>query len=506
MNNSKLKKNIIAGFLGQLIITILGIIVPRIMLTSYGSDVNGLLCTVTQIFTYMALLEAGIGQAARNALYKPIIEGKKEDISYVMSMAQTYYRKITCFYGLGVILLSIVMPMVLKSDVNNSTIFFVVFFEGLAGVLSFLGVETPVTMLIADGRGYVNTIIDVMTRIFIYIFKIVLALLGCSIVYLQLGCLFITIVKVFVYQWYFKKHYSWIDFKKAPSKARLNDRNSYIITEIAWTIFSSTDMIVLSIFVSTKLSSVYAIYNLIFSNLNILLNAIYNNVNYVLGQTYHENLKKYEKVHDAFMSIFLGTMTILMSVAYLLCIPFVQLYTRGITDINYIYDVLPLLFCLIQILSWSRYVGGNLTGVAGYAKETSRISLIEAMLNIMLSIILVNQFGIVGVLVATVVALPLKIIWCIYISDKKVMCRSYKKTFSILGINYLFFTAVVFVRKIFDWNININEYVSFMIYGVVITIVCSIIGIGLNFLVNPESLQLVKKLLGREKNERGKLV
>ena len=29
------------------------------------------------------------------------------------------------------------------------------------------------------------------------------------------------------------------------------------------------------------------------------------------------------------------------------------------------------MFCLVQILSWSRYVSGNLTGLAGYAKTVS---------------------------------------------------------------------------------------------------------------------------------------
>lgn len=66
MNKKILFQNAITGFGGQLIAIILGLIVPRFFIMSYGSDANGLLSTITQIFTYMALLEAGIGQAARN--------------------------------------------------------------------------------------------------------------------------------------------------------------------------------------------------------------------------------------------------------------------------------------------------------------------------------------------------------------------------------------------------------------------------------------------------------
>ena len=56
-------KNIITGFGGQLIAIVLGIIVPRIMISSYGSDVNGVISTTAQVFSYLALLEAGIGQS-----------------------------------------------------------------------------------------------------------------------------------------------------------------------------------------------------------------------------------------------------------------------------------------------------------------------------------------------------------------------------------------------------------------------------------------------------------
>ena len=52
--------NLTVGVVTQLIVIALGLIVPRIVLVNYGSDTNGLINTIGQIFTYMALLEAGI--------------------------------------------------------------------------------------------------------------------------------------------------------------------------------------------------------------------------------------------------------------------------------------------------------------------------------------------------------------------------------------------------------------------------------------------------------------
>ena len=55
-------------------------------------------------------------------------------------------------------------PIIIKTDIDSFTVFLVVLFEGLAGVISFYFVETPSTILMADGRGYVNSTISVVNK------------------------------------------------------------------------------------------------------------------------------------------------------------------------------------------------------------------------------------------------------------------------------------------------------------------------------------------------------
>lgn len=493
MDKLKFARNIVTGFVGQFIIIILGLIIPRLFIDSYGSDLNGLISTIGQIFAYMALLEAGIGAASQNALYKPIQEDNKTEISEIISVTKEYFKKFTFLYAVGVILLALGLPFLLKTNVDHMVIFLIVLLEGMSGVISFYFVETTVIFLNVDGKSYVNNTINLANKIIGYIVKIVMAVLGINIVILQLAYFLIIVAKVIFYEIYFRKNYSWVRFKSQNKKLKLKDRNSYILTEVCWTIFSSTDMIVLSMFVSTQLSSVYAIYNMIFTNITLLVNAVYMSIVYVLGYTYHESIEKYSRIHDSFNTIFIGLMTVLMSVCYVLTIPFVELYTRGVSDINYLYTSLPIMFCLIQLISWSRYVSGNLTGIAGYAKQTSYVSLIEALTNLILSIIFVKKLGIVGVTLATVIALPVKVVWCTYVADKKVMHRSYWKSISIIGINFLFFIGVILVFKIYQPTIN--SYGQFFIWGVLLTIVFSIIGMGLNFLVNKDCWNVVRRYI-----------
>lgn len=496
MQKSRVLKNLIVSFGSKILTIALGFIVPRIVLMNYGSDVNGIINSITQIFSYMSLLEAGIALATRDMLYKPIVEKDQDGISYVASVSKAYFKKFTIGYALAVVLLAVIIPITWKSSVDKSIIFSLVFFEGMSGVLSFLFTQTESAILRADGKDYVFSGVTALKTTLGQLGKIIIISLSIRIDALQMVYCFITIVQIAIYRVYFKKHYGWINYKAAPKDAKLKNRSAYVTAEIAWVVFSSTDMVVLSTFVSTMISSVYSIYNMVFGSLTTILNTVYNSVVYLLGQTYYESLEKYAKLHDIFMSAFVGIPTILMSVCYVLIIPFIQLYTAGVSDINYIYDYVPLLFCIVQLLSYSSYVTRNLANIGGYAKECGIVAVIEAAVNLILSVVLVQWFGIYGVLLATAAALPLKVIYCAYVSDKKILKRSCKKTVAILGGNYLFFAAVVFAEQYI--SLNIENYFEFIIAGVLTTAVCSAAGILVNVAVNPQCVEIVKIFMKRK--------
>ena len=441
----------------------------------------------------MALLEAGIGQAAKNLLYKPFQEKDKDKISEIYSVAKSYFRRFTLRYAIGVIVIAFILPFILKTNVDALTIIMIVLFEGMSGVVSFYFVETPSIIIGVDGKNYVNNSITLLNRIVGYIVKIVMAALGLNVILLQFVFFLVTIIKVFFYETYFKKNYSWIKFEKISKSIKLQDRNSYIITEITSTVFNSTDMIVLSAFLSTQLSSVYGIYNLVFANLALLLSSVYLSVAYLLGYSYHNNKEKYIQLHDTFNSVFYGAITAIMMVCYFLTIPFVTLYTDGVTDIDYIYESLPLMFCLVQLLSWARFIGGNLIGIAGRVKKAVWINILEAVINITCSIYYVQKLGIVGVLFATVIALIPKAIYCNYVGDKIILNRSCWNTIKILGTNFILFFVVVLIKPYI--HMEINSYLSFGLYGIGLSLLSFTIVMLINALLNPYMTQYVMKVI-----------
>ena len=86
-------KNTLATGLLQIITMISGFIIPKIMLVYFGSEVNGIVTSITQFIAYLTLLEAGLSGATVFSLYKPIAAGDTDAVNRILVAAKNlYYR------------------------------------------------------------------------------------------------------------------------------------------------------------------------------------------------------------------------------------------------------------------------------------------------------------------------------------------------------------------------------------------------------------------------------
>ena len=60
--------NVASALIQQLLVIAFGLILPRLFITGYGSEMNGLLSSVSQAYVYVSLIGGGIGTAALQAL------------------------------------------------------------------------------------------------------------------------------------------------------------------------------------------------------------------------------------------------------------------------------------------------------------------------------------------------------------------------------------------------------------------------------------------------------
>ena len=122
-NNTKIKRNLLSGVIYQVVLIVISFLLPRLYLENFGSEVNGVLSTIKQIFTYMCLLEAGVGLATTQALYKPVAENDYKNASEILSATNTYYLKTGIIYSAIVLLFAVIYSFFIPMSIDSSVVF-----------------------------------------------------------------------------------------------------------------------------------------------------------------------------------------------------------------------------------------------------------------------------------------------------------------------------------------------------------------------------------------------
>ena len=514
-------KNIVFGLISQFVILGIGILLPKLFVENYGSGVNGLFSSMSQIFGYVALLEAGLGAATVQALYNPISSDNREEISSVLSATKIYYNRVSFYYLMCVIALSVLYPFVTKIDDIDVGFFgitspaairisigLVTLLSGLSGVINFYFQATLKQLMIAEGRQYVISNITMIVDVLLSIAKIALVLIGADIVLIQLSYFIIRVLQMVLYTSYYRRHYSWVDFKAKPNFSALRQRNAFLIHQITNLISNSTDVMLLSVFKDFKSASIYAIYNTVISALNTLCSTVNQSLNFILGITYHKDKNRYLRLHDAYNTYFITFIFSIMTVCYMLFEPFIGIYIKD-PDIDYNLPYLPLMFCVIQMLSSTRVISNNLISISGHVPQTMIRSAIQAAINLGLSLILIKPLGIYGVLIGTIVSLLYRTTDTLLYTDLKILKRNPIKSYKPVIINFSTFAVAAWINRFIHLDFSgyektLEAFGHFLIYGLIYSIIIIPAYFIINSLLAPKSFSFVFDIIKRKLNKRKK--
>lgn len=501
MSQSKAKKaklNVIVTFVNQVATLLLGLLIPRLVLTSYGSEVNGLITSVNQIFIYVGLLEAGIGSASLYALYKPFANDDKYEICDVYSATKKYFRKVTVVYSVCVVLIAFIYPLFIDSSLSYTTTMLVILLQGIANVIVFAFSTSCKQVMLADGRNYIVSFIGIAIYIISSVAKIILMNLGYDVVMLQVSHVIINGITACVYNIVAHRLYPWLKTHKSPKMEALSQRNAFVVHEASGVVFNSTDAFVLSTFCNLMIASVYTIYNLVFRSLYVVIESVMSGLYYILGQSYANGDKKnYTMLYDAYESIYMYVSFVLFSVTYVLIVPFVKLYTAGVSDIKYVDYFLPILFAMVQLMSATRMVACRMVMIAGYAKNTQNRGIIESIIKIVFSIILVQFYGIYGVLMSTIFALAYRCNDAIIYTNMKILQRQPWKTYLKVVVNFFAFVLIVAAEYVFRAQLTkfCNGFISFLLLGFVFTIMSAILFLIVIILTDKNAISMMKTFM-----------
>lgn len=111
--------NLITSIVLQIVSIICGLIVPKLIIATYGSNLNGLINSITQFLSYITLLEVGFGPVILSILYKPISNKDKSKIKRILKSSESFFRKISFIFIIYIIILCIIYPVFINSNYDN---------------------------------------------------------------------------------------------------------------------------------------------------------------------------------------------------------------------------------------------------------------------------------------------------------------------------------------------------------------------------------------------------
>lgn len=462
-NRKKVTKNLLFSIIGQILTIAVGLLLPRLYIVNYGSEVNGLLNSLNQFLVYLALFESGIGAVTLQALYAPVAKEDWENINSILSATNVYYKRAGKWYLCALTLLALLFPFTIQSELKYVTIFLSVIFSGIGNVIMFYCQGKYKLLLQAEGKNYIITNLTTIVTILTSISKVLLIINGFDvIIVLAVSCI-IGLIQTIYIAWYIKTKYKKIKLNVKPNYLALKQKNYMLIHQISGMVFQNTDVLLITYFCGLKIVSIYSIYKLIITHIESMLSIFSNAFNFVLGQTFQINKSLYKERIDLFEMIYGVISFSVYSVALNLFVPFVKLYTSGVSDVKYVDYKLAFLFITIALLTVMRTPMLLTINYAGHFKLTTIQTVTEAIINLIISIIMIIFLGIYGALIGTIVALLYRTNDIIIYSNRKILNRSPMKTYKFYIINIL---VIIFIESIFSIiSMEVNNYISLIITG-----------------------------------------
>lgn len=116
MRKRRLIFNMLSSLFYQVATVICGFILPRLILETYGSGVNGLVNSVSQFLHIISFLELGVGAVVQSALYKPLADKNNNKISEILKSATKFFRNIGIVLSIYVAILIVIYPVFLNRE------------------------------------------------------------------------------------------------------------------------------------------------------------------------------------------------------------------------------------------------------------------------------------------------------------------------------------------------------------------------------------------------------
>lgn len=471
-------------------ISLIGLVLTRTIMTAFGSDYNGINSTVNQIVNAIMVLEGGFTLASNVALFSPFSDGDIETVNGILSATNRVFNRV------GLLALSIglvfafIFPFMITSAMPKLEISLLMI-TVLVPACFNLGIVMKYRVLIlTDQREYMISIITTVTYIAGCTLSIYAMKNGCSLLLARVIISVLYVIGYFAIIGYCKHLYPQFNGKGDPLFDRIKGTKSVLVMKLTSMFYMSAPIIVISTLpeTGTMIASVYAVYRAVLTVVGSSLASLTNAPRLGFGALFAENRLKdafkfflqYEKITCIALSAVLGTTGLLL-------MPFVEVYTSGITDIDYMDNILAVIMLLTVFFETLHIPSGQMIQMKGDFVASRKIQSIACIVLVGIMIIGRLFFGIYGIVIAVLVAAVIIAIMEIIYTGKVIFNRS------IAGfVRNTFPCAIICITTMFiglRGIIHCSSYFDFFIKGLVGFILISVITVLVYYLTDQKGMK-----------------
>lgn len=495
MRGRKAALNTAFSLLEELVSVICGFILPRLILSAFGSKYNGLTASITQFLSCAVLLRSGVGGATRAALYKPLAKGDRTSFNGIVKATDIFMKKIGLILGALIVGFAAIYPFLVRNEFGwffTFTLFLIIGASTFAE--SFFGI-TYLIVLQADQRLWVSSLMKCICYIANTLIGVILILSGAGIHLVKLGSAAVYVIYPIVMGLYVRHHYQ-IDMNCEPDYSGIQQRWDAFWQQVGAFVMNNTDVMVLTAFTNLLEVSVYSVYNMVIHGLKRLVVSLSTGLEAAFGNMIAKNEQKV--LNDNVIAIELvmfNLCTILYTCTAVLILGFVGIYTKNVTDVNYIRPAFAYTILLAQFFNGVRLPYQMVVQAAGHYKQTKNGAIFEPIMNITLSIIFVFKYGLVGVAVGTLAATIFRTVQYSEYMRRNLVIRSWFITPMHIAVSALESAVTIIAFHAIGFSVP-RGYGEWVIQGIASMVIATIVVAAGSLLFYRKDTKLMMSKIG----------
>lgn len=475
-------KNFMVGIVGQLLTYLLSFVYRTVFIHYLGVEFLGVNGLFGNILSILSLAELGIGATITFSLYKPLAENDITKIKMLMHYFSVFYIKISILISiLGICLIPFLDLLISGTpSIDNLVVIYILFLANSS--VSYLYAYKRI-ILIADQREYLNTYYEKLFFIIKILAQIIVLFLTRNFILLLIVQIFVTIVTNYFVSKKVDKLYPYL--KKDENISIDLELKGFINKKIiamfghrlGSIIVFNTDNLLISGFVGIYWVGLYSNYLLIVGIVGALIAQLSQSMsaslgNHIVSEDKEHTIKTFYVLYFAYFWIYSFSAITLNT----LLNPFIQLWLGA----EYLIEP-----DLVALIVASFYLSGmrqpclmfrNSLGL--FTKDQIK-PVIEALINLIVSIILLKAIGLAGVFLGTIISTVTTSIWV----EPYILYREYfKNGLRKYGFRFIYYLILTLSMTYFLFKISSIIYTGSVLSFLLIFSIC-IISINALYLI-----------------------